>query len=130
MPVSSLRNVSYLFEHALKPATPELDMMFTHPSHRGKGVGSTLMKYGMDLAAKMNVEVLVEASEDGRWLYDKFGLRSLSKEVFETTKKNPSDAWRKFAHEFGTVCHYWMWKPAQGIYEEGVTKLPWEVARK
>ncbi|MCJ1352748.1 MAG: hypothetical protein MMC33_002732 [Icmadophila ericetorum] len=110
-----------------RSSVPELDIMFTHPSHRQKGVGSLLMKYGMDLAAEKNLEVVVEASEDGRWLYDKFGLRSLGKEVFDTSKKNPSDLWRKLAHEFGYVAHYWMWKPKEGVYVEGVTKCPWEV---
>lgn len=115
-----------LFPHKfnLFPIT-ELDMMFTHPSHRRKGHGSLLMKYGMDIAATMAVEVIVEASDQGIHLYKKFGLRTIEKIAIDTLVDGPSPLWKKMQSEFGDVLIWWMWKPHGGVYEAGVTELPW-----
>ncbi|KAJ8061630.1 hypothetical protein OCU04_009437 [Sclerotinia nivalis] len=62
----------------------QLDMMFTYPKERRKGYGGMLMKWGMDKAAEMGVEVAVESSDQGYRLYKKFGLRSIQKIAVDT----------------------------------------------
>ena len=99
--------------------------MFTHPRHRGNGHGSLLMAWGMSLADTMNLEVLSEASAMGRPLYAKFGLKTIDKVGVDTTITNPSNTWKRLESNFGNWVMWWMWKPAHGIYEEGVTPLPW-----
>jgi ribosomal protein S18 acetylase RimI-like enzyme len=100
-------------------------MMVTCPEHRRKGYGSMLMKWGMDIANQMGVEVLVEASEQGIHLYKKFGLRTIEKVAVDTLVENPSNTWRRFESDLRGVQFWWMWKPHGGIYEQGKTELPW-----
>jgi hypothetical protein len=100
-------------------------MMFTHPTERRKGYGSMLMKWGMDIADKMAVEVIVEASDQGIHLYKKFGLRTIEKICVDTLIEKPSIIWKKMESEFGHTLIWWMWKPHGGIYEAGKTVLPW-----
>ncbi|KAM3081743.1 hypothetical protein ACMFMG_005189 [Clarireedia jacksonii] len=107
----------------------QLDMMFTHPSHRHQGHGSALMKYGMDQAAELKVEAVVESSEAGMKLYKKFGLRTIEKVAIDTATDDPSPIWKKMQSEFGGKSVWWMWKPAEGVYVQGETQLPWEARR-
>lgn len=105
----------------------ELDMMFTRPNQRRKGYGSMLMKWGMDIANEMGVEVVVEATAQGLHLYKRFGLRTVEKLCIDTVVDNPSNLWKKMEKEVGIddLMIWWMWKPHGGIYEAGKTELPW-----
>ncbi|RMJ01506.1 hypothetical protein CDV36_015752 [Fusarium kuroshium] len=60
-----------------------LDTLVTHPEYRRRGAGSMLMRWGCDLADENGVEVYVDASRDGSFLYRKFGFveQSLEGEV-------------------------------------------------
>ncbi|RSL51386.1 hypothetical protein CEP52_016557 [Fusarium oligoseptatum] len=55
-------------------AIESLDTLVTHPEYRRRGAGSMLMKWGCDLADENGVEVYVDASRDGSFLYRKFGF--------------------------------------------------------
>ncbi|PQE28229.1 hypothetical protein CJF30_00010914 [Rutstroemia sp. NJR-2017a BBW] len=110
--------------------TSELDAMFTHPSHRCKGHGSLLMKYGMDQAAELKVEAVVESSEEGMKLYKKWGFRTIEKVAIDTITDNPGPIWKKMHSDFGGKNIWWMWKPVEGVYVAGKTQLPWEVRRE
>ncbi|KAI6280298.1 hypothetical protein MCOR27_004718 [Pyricularia oryzae] len=54
-----------------------LDIMVVDPAHHRRGVGSILMKYGVDEADRLGVEAVVEASRMGRYLYQNFGFEIL-----------------------------------------------------
>lgn len=101
-------------------------MMFTAPKERLRGYGSILMKWGMDIADSMGVEVIVEAREAGVHLYKKFGLRTIEKISVDTLVDNPTPLWKRMQSDFGTVVISWMWKPHGGLYESGKTDVPWE----
>ncbi|TVY90802.1 hypothetical protein LAWI1_G005159 [Lachnellula willkommii] len=103
----------------------QLDMMFTYPAQRRKGYGSLLMEWGMDIAERMGVEVLVEASDQGIHLYKKFGIRTIDKIAVDSLIDNPSNTWRRYESDLKDLMFWWMWKPHGGIYEEGKTDLPW-----
>jgi GNAT superfamily N-acetyltransferase len=105
-------------------------MMFTYPRERRKGYGGMLMKWGMEKAAEMGVEVAVEASDQGYGLYKKHGLRTIQKMAIDTIIDQPSNLWKRLESDFGDTLIWWMWKPVHGIYEMGKTELPWEATKK
>lgn len=100
-------------------------MMFTLPGQRGKGFGSMLMEWGINVADQMGIEVVVEATKMGMHLYKKFGLRTVEKICIDTAVDNPSNLWKKMESDFGNCIIWWMWKPHGGIYEPGKIDLPW-----
>lgn len=89
-----------------------------------------MMKWGMDIAEEMGVEVVVEASDHGIHLYKKFGLRTIEKICVDTLVDNPSNLWKKLESDTGNILMWWMWKPHGGIYEAGKTELPWVAKRE
>ncbi|OOF98058.1 hypothetical protein ASPCADRAFT_205328 [Aspergillus carbonarius ITEM 5010] len=58
-----------------------LEFLATLPEAQGKGVGTALLKWGMEQADKRNARVYLEATTDGYALYRKFGWEEL--EVME-----------------------------------------------
>ena len=104
--------------------------MFVHPNHRRRGAGALMMKWGMDKAKEMNVETFVEATDPGKPLYEKFGLRVMYVAHLDGNNPDASDEWRKMASELLPMHYYFMWKPAEGVYEEGKTVVPWEDGKK
>ena len=99
--------------------------MSVHQSHRLRGVGHLLMDWGMSRAADLKLEVFTYATNEGRWLYEKLGLRILNKFELDMSVPNPSDEWEKLRHELGPLSFWVMWKPIEGVYTEGFV-LPWE----
>lgn len=53
----------------------DLDMLGVHPSYKGKGLGSKLLKWGLERADAEGLEVYLSASPEGKPLYEKFGFR-------------------------------------------------------
>ena len=53
------------------PVPAVLDIIHTHPSHQGRGVGSLLVKWGTDLADKQGLQCYLEASPAGYPLFRK-----------------------------------------------------------
>lgn len=109
---------------------PDISGMFTLPTHRGRGYGTLLMKYGMSKISEMNVEATVEASEEGLHLYEKFGFRTIDAITIDTTYKNgkPGYLWKKLSYEYRGNTTWWMWKPKPSdadVYTQGM-ELPWE----
>ncbi|CAM1503814.1 Fc.00g014050.m01.CDS01 [Cosmosporella sp. VM-42] len=60
-----------------------LGTLVTGREYQKKGVGSALMKYGVDRADREGWMVYLNASEDGKRLYEKFGFHELDKTEFE-----------------------------------------------
>jgi len=118
--VYGLRGKRLLRPHA------ELDMIFTDPKHRNKGYATMLMKWGMDEAEKMEVEIMVEATAIGLPLYKKFGFRVVEKIAVDTFRDNPSHIWTRLESDLQGMTFWWMWKPKNGIYQKGIDVLPWE----
>ncbi|KAJ5151714.1 hypothetical protein N7492_010009 [Penicillium capsulatum] len=51
-----------------------LDMLGTHPDYRRRGAGAMLVQWGCDRADADGVGAYVDASVDGKGLYEKFGF--------------------------------------------------------
>ena len=101
--------------------------MGVHPDHRRRGVGSMLVQWGIDKADSLGLESAVEASDQGRYLYEGFYFRALLCVAINMTKKNPSDTWSALASQMGTPNTWFMWRPSKGDWESPGRKTPWEI---
>jgi len=122
--LSLLSNPFTLIDTIIK--IPVLNLMFTHPSHRRRGVGKLLMSWGMSQAETRNLEVFIEATDVGVPLYESCGLSVMYVDHLDAYEQNPSDEWRRYSHELLPLHWYFMWKPKGGVYEKGKTVVPWE----
>ncbi|EEP77544.1 predicted protein [Uncinocarpus reesii 1704] len=55
-----------------------LAVLCTHPDHQGRGAGTLLLKYGLEIADKHGVESFLEASAKGLPLYERYGFESIT----------------------------------------------------
>ncbi|KAJ5243555.1 uncharacterized protein N7469_001882 [Penicillium citrinum] len=51
-----------------------LDICFTHPAYRRRGVGNMLMEWGVQKAEEKSLESYIDATAIGRELYSKWGF--------------------------------------------------------
>lgn len=105
-----------------------LNWLAVCPSHRLRGIGSLLMKIGVQRADNLSLECWMEASTMGKPLYEKFGFRSLLNLAFDNERPNASDEWRKCAHEMTPPPIFAMWRPRRGMWKTadgGDARLPW-----
>jgi GNAT superfamily N-acetyltransferase len=59
-----------------------LSILATHPDHHRKGAGGKLVKWGTDLADEQGIECYLEASIEGRLLYERLGFRVVKEMPF------------------------------------------------
>ncbi|MCJ1271667.1 hypothetical protein MMC22_011572 [Lobaria immixta] len=107
-----------------------LNLMSVHPKHRRRGIGSTLMTWGIGKAQELGIESFIEASASGRFLYERFGYSVLFKIAFDSSKADPSDEWRKLEHELTPIMFYAMWRPARNALEDRKTEMQWDFREK
>jgi GNAT superfamily N-acetyltransferase len=63
--------------------SPWLAGTFVHRSHRGRGIGSTLVAHAVEVASNIGVRRLYAYTEAARSLYEKRGFRPLWTEDYE-----------------------------------------------
>jgi ribosomal protein S18 acetylase RimI-like enzyme len=82
----------YKFWEGLFPAHTEvmggrphiyLEMLATHPDYQRCGAGSMLVQWAVEEADKLGLEVFIEASPPGRFLYSKFGFETVKEILFK-----------------------------------------------
>lgn len=66
----------------LKPRV-DLESLFTHPDHQGKGVGKALLQRCIQDAEALGLVAYLEATEEGLPLYAKSGFESIRTNVFD-----------------------------------------------
>ncbi|MCJ1313867.1 hypothetical protein MMC25_007547 [Agyrium rufum] len=72
-----------------------LELMATHPNHRRQGAADLLMKWGLKKADEIGVDILLEASEMGKPLYEKYGFEVIARVDPNTSIPNPSKEWKR-----------------------------------
>lgn len=103
-----------------------LDICFTHPDARRRGVGKLLMDWGVQQADERGYEAFVDATDLGRELYRTYGFidgekRQLDMSQFKDTQR------KKELEELFTPFEWWpMHRSVGGKYEPGKGMLPWE----
>jgi len=56
-----------------------LDYLAVHPDHRGQGIGTFLVKRGIESARKLGLDLFVLAFKQGRGIYEKAGFREVER---------------------------------------------------
>jgi len=60
-----------------------LNVLFTHPKHHRRGAGAMLLRWGMEEADRLGVECYMEASIEGRPLYERNGFKVIKEAKFD-----------------------------------------------
>jgi len=86
-----------------------------------------MMEWGVAEADKMGVDSFVEASKQGKLLYEKWGFLHFDSLIVNTKiDDHPSAEWKRLERELPPSPQCLMWRPVGGIFEPGKTTLPWE----
>ena len=81
-----------------------LHLLATDPDYHRRGIGSMQLRWGMEEIDRFGVVGYLEASEDGKSLYERFGFQAVEKLAFDSTKHIGGDE----------VPHTIMVRPARG----------------
>ena len=95
-----------------------LATMGVRPSYRRHGVASQMVKWGVQQAERMGVEMFVEASWHGSQVYRQFGFQYVDKFHFKRPPEKEGDAeWDELEkrHPFEAD---WFWRPKTGSKTE------------
>jgi GNAT superfamily N-acetyltransferase len=103
-----------------------LNILFTHPDYRRKGIGAMLVQWGIDTARTLGIEFWLNATPVGKPLYEKLGFEVVERNPLVPKTENPDEKWHATAREFADVVFWTMWLPKTGMIEEGKTIRPWQ----
>jgi GNAT superfamily N-acetyltransferase len=82
-----------------------LRLLATDPRHQRRGVGSTLLRHGLERADRLSLPTYLDSGISGRPLYEKFG--------FEVKRDFPLDCTEYGGRSGGT--HWCMLRPAKSV---------------
>lgn len=102
-----------------------LNICFVHPDHRRRGVGSLLVKWGIQKADELGLETFIEAAEPGVPLYLSHGFGAMDEFCIDPKVPEPSLEWKQLKERIPPIRWIFMWRPQQGSFEEGKTSVPW-----
>lgn len=63
-----------------------LHVLVTEPEEQRRGAGGMLLKWGLDQADQAQLPAYLEASEEGKPLYARWGFEETKKVIFDLTK--------------------------------------------
>lgn len=75
LPPQLLLNTSCKIRYLHAHCCQDLDMLCTHPRHRGRGAGSMLVARGCEEVDRDRVPAYVDASHDGEPVYARYGFK-------------------------------------------------------
>jgi len=78
-----------------------LNMCFTHPEHRRRGVGRLLMDWGVKKADELGLPAYIEATDEGLELYKAYGFKVKDNVDLDATSENPSEEFTKIRQKLG-----------------------------
>ena len=111
-----------LLTHSL----PVLNIIFTHPDYRRQGIADIIMKWGVEKADAMGVEMWLDATVYGVALYQKHGFVVVHQNSVAPRTETPSKEWGEIAKRLEPMTMWQMWRPIGGDYVEGETIRPWD----
>lgn len=86
----------------LKPRV-DLESLFAHPDHQGKGVGKALLQRCIQDAEELGLAVFLEATQEGLPLYAKNGFESVRTNIFDAKEFGVEGTHQYTVHLF-SVC--------------------------
>lgn len=91
-----------------------LDILFTHPAHQRKGVAGILMRWGLSRADEDGLEVYLEASLQGKPVYEHLGFQEVAL-VRIPVLATDRDAVGKLLEGETDIVESTMWRPAKSV---------------
>jgi hypothetical protein len=104
---------------------PDLNILFTHPDYRCQGIADIIMKWGIEKADAMGVEMWLDATVYGVPVYQKHGFIVVHENSLAPHTDNPTEEWKDIAKRLEPMVMWQMWRPIGGKYVEGKTVRPW-----
>ncbi|KAL9056575.1 MAG: hypothetical protein Q9162_002858 [Coniocarpon cinnabarinum] len=130
-----------------------LNGMAVLPQHRKKGIATLLMEWGIRRLDEMGLDSLVEATEMGERLYERFGYRHVISVAVDVRKRDvgvagdggksdaedvvrgdesggkggDNDVWNALRAQLGQPVAHIYWRPKLGEWTEEGPKAPWEM---
>lgn len=65
-----------------------LDLLATSPNYQGQGVGTALLKWGMEKADALQARIYLEATPEGLPLYIKYGWKEVEVVTIDFSQLN------------------------------------------
>lgn len=81
------------FPESVFPEMWYMATMAVHPSYQRRGIGSTLLNWGLEHARRENIPVGTEASAEGEQLYVKHGFKVVSAMEWSEGHSSPVMIW-------------------------------------
>lgn len=106
--------------------TLDLNIIFTHPDYRRQGIADLIMKWGINKAEAMGVEMWLDATRYGVPVYEKHGFSIVHENNFAPKNDNPSLEWKEMAERLEPMVMWQMWRPIGGRSDDGKNPRPWE----
>ncbi|KAF2869230.1 acyl-CoA N-acyltransferase, partial [Massariosphaeria phaeospora] len=85
-----------------------LNILFTHPGYRRRGIGSMLLEWGLQTAKDLGVEVWLNATPQGKPLYEKYGFEVVVRNPLVPTTVRPDAKWSQIEQEMGEIVFWTM----------------------
>ena len=76
-----------------------LTNLSTRLQYRGRGAASTLIRWGLELADELQLDVFAEAHEASKTLYEKFGFRAVNQFEMETGQNGAEKVLRLYVSD-------------------------------
>ena len=92
-----------------------LEIIATRPDWQGKGAAGKLLRWGLERADQQGVEVYLEASPDGKPIYEHFGFEEVERLVVDLDGRDPCGTGEE---EFVEVM---MVRPARKMGEDSIS---------
>lgn len=115
-----------MLNEALTAVTLGLSLMCVYPKFQKRGLGRLLMEWGLAKMDGLGLEGFIEATESGKGLYANCGYRSVEDVSVNVDRADPSAEWEKLSRQLMPIGYTAMWRPREGIWEDGEPQRTWD----
>ena len=105
---------------------PVLEICFVHPDFRRRGAGRLLMNWGVARADELEVEAYIDATAEGKPLYEAYGFVAAKRLDFQLDKHSASPTRRSMEQQLLPFSFWPMWRPISGKSTTANPKKPWD----
>ncbi|KAL9622197.1 MAG: hypothetical protein Q9160_003380 [Pyrenula sp. 1 TL-2023] len=105
-----------------------LNICLVHPQYRRRGIGSMMVKWGLEKADERGVETYIDAFAEGLPLYKTYGFLADKSHSLDPSPAKPTERWwNEIANRQKMLPMHWtpMWRPALAKFTDD-TSAPWE----
>lgn len=90
-----------------------MNILFTHPEHRRKGVARLIINWGLEHADNLGLESFIESTKEGKPCYETFGFTPIEVNELKVTKEHPGQEWKEAERQLTPFKWWSMLRPAK-----------------